>query len=449
MRRQYLGNVSELGLLSGLATSRARLVVSALVAVAVAVGYGIWLARFLEERSTDVGLNVVWITVQLLLVLVAGYVVAMAAGTFAFGDGWRRRTFLGERPAPVDEDGEDVEIEALKDHSMAFFGIAAASVAAVYIVLTLATGGYIRAYNEVGYFRTLLRSSHAEEQVRALRGLVDPVNGRSAEAEPLRDAVADAVRSEDPEVASWAAWAAGHREMLVAQPALLQRALDDATPTEVRVEAAHALGRIRDPRAERRLVAALPGVAREPALVGAYVTALGLMNARSATPALQALIGTGGPELDARIFWALRQTRSTAARAAVVEAWSRAPDLAARCAAAEALKMASTVDDVDALRAAFRETERGTTCDPVVREERRYDDEEPMDPIVYVIGEPLRKKYLTALFNIRPPGLAEWLAEVAWTEAESDEMKVYADNLYQALEQAPFVEPRQAAEAAE
>lgn len=443
MANRLLANASELGLFSGLATSRARLILSGAAAVALTMGYGFALSRYLNERSTDVGLNVVWITLQLLLVLVAGYVVAMGIGAHVFGDGWRRRTFLGERPAPASEGGEELEIDALRDHSMAFYGIVAASVAAVYVALTLATGGYISAYNEVGYFRTLLRSDVAEERVRALRGLVDPVNYASAQSEVIREQVTEAVRDPDPEVAAWAAWAAGHREMLATQPALLQLALDGSAATEARVEAAHALGRLRDPLAERRLAAALAGAAGEERLAGAFATALGLMNATEAVPALVALVGTGSAQLDAQLFWALRQSRSTEPRQIVVSAWQQADNLEARCAAAEALKMASTLQDVEALRAAFAETERGTRCEAVERAERLYDDEEPMDPITYVVGEPLRKKYLTALFNIRPPGLAEWLAEVAWTEAESDEMKVYADNLYQALEGAPHVAPRE------
>ena len=57
--------------------------------------------------------------------------------------------------------------------------------------------------------------------------------------------------------------------------------------------------------------------------------------------------------------------------------------------------------------------------------------------------EPLRRKYLTAIFNIRPPGLAEFLAVVAWSADETDAMKVYADELYKALDRERFTPPRE------
>ena len=443
MGSKYIADVSQLGLLSGLAAHRGVLVGSAVAAVGATLAYGFVADGYLQTESTSVSLNIVWITLQLLLVLVAGFVTAMAVGVFVFGDAWRRRVLLAQPVKPSAAEGEELEIDALRDHSMAFFGIAALCVAAVYTLLLVATGGYIERYNEVGYYRTLLRSDVPAERIAGLRALVDPVNSDSAEDPTLRGDIVVALSDADAEVRAWAAWTAGQRDVLRAQPELLRVLLDRDEATAVRVEAAHALGRLRDPEAERRMVAMLPSVSEDAALSSAVVTGLGLMASPAAVPALTGLLGTRDTALDARLFWAIRRARTTAPREAVMQAWSGATTDVARCAAGEAVKMVSTVADVEVLRAAFAETAHDIVCEPVVHEERRYDDEEPMEPIVYVAGEPLRRKYLTAIFNIRPPGLAEFLADVAWSPAETDAMKVYADELYKALDRERFTPPRE------
>ena len=443
MGSKYIADVSQLGLLSGLATHRGVLVGSAAVSVGATLGYGFVIDGYLQASSTSVSWNILWITLQLLLVLISGFVTAMAVGVFLFGDAWRRRVLLAQPVKPSATEGEEVEIDALRDHSMAFFGIAAMSVAAVYVLLLAATDWYIERYNEVGYYRTLLRSPVTGERISGLRALVDPVNSDSADDEALRDDIVAALSDPEPDVRVWAAWAAGHRDVLRAQPELLRVLTDREQRTDVRVEASHALGRLRDPEAERRMIAMLPGVVADGALSGGVITGLGLMASPAAVPALTGLLGTGEAALDARLYWAIRRARTTEPREAVMRAWASAPSDPARCAAAEAVKMVSTLADVEALRTAFRETGHDVLCAPVLHEERRYDDEEPVEPIVYVAEEPLRRKYLTAIFNIRPPGLAEFLAEVAWSADETDAMKVYADELYKALDRERFTPPRE------
>ncbi len=442
---QWIASVGDLGLLSSLAASRRRLAIAAVASLLATIGYGLLVGDHVQNRSNSVGLNVGLISGQFFLVLLAAYVQAMFAGAMIFGDAWRRRVFLGERSerdeAEAIDEAEEIGIGALRDNSMHFYGIFALALVANYFAVVLVTGDYIDRYNRTGYSLTLFRSPAAEDRVRAIRGLVDPVHDDSARAADLRIAVAEAIADPEPEVAAWAAWAAGHLQLSEAQPALLSAL--ESPRREVRVEAALALGRLNDPEAESRMIGLLSAVGDDPEFLQALVTGLGLMPSVDAVPALVALLGVSPPEVETPVLWAVGRARTTEVREAVVARWQAASDVATRCAVAEALKHATTVDDYEAMRDAFRDSPVGEGCEQVVRPERRYADDEAMAPVVYVIGEELRAKYLKAAFNIGGPGLEEWLVDVAWSEEESDGLKVLADRLAQELRRSPSRLPRE------
>lgn len=430
-----MAQVGDLGLLGGLAKSRGRLALAGAASLVVNVAMGVGIARFVNETSGSVVMNMGLITLQFFVALFCGYVLAMLAGALIFGDVWRRQTLLGERV-------EDEGVAALRDHSLAFYGVFALCTLAAYLSVHVATDDYMGRYNEVGYYATLLRSPNPDDRVRALRALVDPVHERSAETREVRAVVAAAVADPHDEVRGWAAWTAGHTRALDAQPALLALLSDEGASVSSRVEAAHALGRLADREAEARMIGMLPAAAATPQLAQAMVTGLGLMASVDALDAYVAMLGTGGPQLDAALFWSIRKARRTSPREPVLTRWRASQTPADRCAAAEALKMVTIVEDDATLRAAFDDAREAPDCERVAFEERHYDPEEPMQDIVYVVAEPLRQKYLTASFNIRGPGLEEWLADIAWREGESDRMKVYADRLYKALMEEPLRVPR-------
>lgn len=434
-RFSFVASVSDLGLFAGLATTRRRLAASAAIATAAVVVYGLLVADFVLYHSASVSLNLVLVSVQFFLVLGAAYVQAMWLGSRIFGDPWRRRVFLGERPG---EDG-DVDIAGLRDNSLHFYGLFGAAGVACYLAVSLATGDYVTRYNDEGYYLTLLRAD-GDSRVQAIRGLVDPVRDDAALRRPLREALAGALDDPDPEVRAWAAWACGHRQILEAAPALDR--LVRSGGLEERIEAAIALGRLRDPAGERALLGLLAGAQGEPALARAIVTGLGLIPSADAVPALAGLLGAVDPEVEAAALWAIGRARTTSVRAEVLQRWQAAEDTATRCAAAEALKHVTTVEDYDAMRRAWSEDER-VECPEVAFHGRQYDDEHPLPPVVYVVGEELRLKYVKAAFNIGGPGLEDWLTAIAWAEGESVAMRVEADRMVELLRRSPARLPRQ------
>ncbi|MFT4705453.1 MAG: hypothetical protein ACI81R_003164, partial [Bradymonadia bacterium] len=445
-----LPSAGELGLFSGLAASRTRLTIVSAVGVLGALGYGRWLSRFLEITSESVTVNMVLIAAQFFIVIIVGYVLAMSVGSYVFGDIWRDRTLVrGEAglalsdAVELDDVDEEHEIEAFKDHTIAFYALIVASVLFSYGAVIAVAGNYVSRYNEIGFYRTLLRNDDPLERIRALRTLVDPVFDESAENSVLRGDLAGALDDPDSDVAAWAAWACGQLGILDGQPGLLRLLSDAEQPVAVRAEAAIALGRLRDPEAERRMAAMLPDAVQTPELANALVTALGLVPSSFAVPTLQALLGSSDLALDTRLLWAIRRTRSLDPRKTVLERWDAAETLQERCAVAEALKSVTTIADVQLLKEAFSTLTPGEACEEVRFEVRPYADDQPIAPVVYIVREELRQKLVTAVFNIRPPGIDEWLAEIAWAPAETDALKIYADNLYKIVDGEPLRVPRE------
>ena len=111
-----MAQVGDLGLLGGLAKSRGRLALAGAASLVVNVAMGVGIARFVNETSGSVVVNMGLITLQFFVALFCGYVLAMLAGALIFGVVWRRQTLLGEGV-------EDEGVAALRDHSLAFYGV--------------------------------------------------------------------------------------------------------------------------------------------------------------------------------------------------------------------------------------------------------------------------------------------------------------------------------------
>ena len=426
-RFTLIASVGDLGLLTGLAASRSRLTVAALCGTIAVVLYGLAIRGFVTHRSESVSLNVFLITLQFFLIFAVAYIQAMFVGAVAFGEEWRSRVLAGKRRRG--DDSTEIEIHALRDHSLQFYGIFALAIAFSYGAVVTTTGNFVRNYNDTGYYLTLFRSAEPELRVQAIRSLVDPLHERSAASRPVRERLAEAVLDPDPEVSAWAAWACGHLLVQEATPDLLH--ILQHGGREERIEAALALGRIRDPEAERRLVALLPSSQGDPELAEALVTGLGLMPSTSAVPSLIGLLGVSSPEFDTAALWAIGRSRRTDIRETILSGWESSEG-SLRCAYAEALKHATTVEDYERMREAFR-TEEPMDCERVAFSGRQYDPEHPLAPVGFVVREELRLKYLKAAFNIGGPGLEEWLREIAWDDRESVPMRNQADDLAEAL----------------
>ncbi len=436
-RFKLMASVGDLGLLSGLASSRRRLTLAAIGATVAMVLYGLGIRDFVTNRSTSISLNVFLITMQFFLIFATAYVQAMFIGASVFGDEWRERVLAGVRKKT--DDSTEIEIHSLKDNSLQFYGIFAIAIALSYGAVVGTTGNFVRNYNVTGYFLTLFRSDDPGSRILAVKSLVDPLHEESSLSRDVRERLALAVADEDAEVSAWAAWGCGHLQVQEATPDLLR--ILQAGTREQRIEAALALGRIRDPEAERRLIALLPTVQDDPGLSQALITGLGLMPSTNAVPTLVGLLGVAPPEIETAALWAIGRSRRTDVREAVLEGWSRSTD-GMRCAYAEVLKHATTVEDYEHMRELF-DSEPRDECDAVQFEGRQYDMEHPLQPVTYVVREELRLKYLKSAFNIGGPALEEWLRDIAWDDTESVPMRNQADDLAEALRLSPSRLPRE------
>ncbi|TVQ98406.1 MAG: HEAT repeat domain-containing protein [Deltaproteobacteria bacterium] len=447
---KLVASVSELGLLGGLARSPRSLAVVSLVSLAASVIYGLLVADHVIWSSSSVGLNLTLITGQFFFVLFGAYVHAMLAGSLLFGDKWRRRVLVGERLPDSDGDAPDedlLQIDRFKDNTLPFYGLFAVLLFANWFAVQVVSGNYLQEYNRKGYHLTLMRAEEPNDRARAVRSLLDPINRATGNDPDVREKVRTLLDDPVPGVRLWAIWAVGHLEIVRGHGQLVS--MLDSEDGEILIEVIEAIGRLRlaGEDGERRLLAMLPATIGDDRRARAVLHALGfLRNPDSAGP-VTSLLGLLPSDLEVVALWAIGEMRTTAPREAVIERWSHAEaveDHRLLCATAEAMKHVTTVDDDARLRVLFRETPAEIRCDQERWMGRSFEDDEPFRPVEYVMRESLRMKYMKAVFNIGGRGLREWLVEIAWDTDEDPEIRRLADQMAEALRNAPARPPREA-----
>ncbi len=433
---KWTASAGELNLLSSLAGTPRRLHVSALVLIVASFGYGFLIDDYVQNASASTGANLALISGQFFVLLVAAYVIAMSAGTLFFGDRWRRRVLVGERSEVTD----DADIDTFRDRTMEFVLLFFVALALLYFGVTAATGHYIERYNDHGFYRTQLRSPDPATRIAGIRALVDPLHELASSDAAVRRAVVDALEDDDAEVRMWAAWASGHLLFAEARPALVD--MLQAGSLDERTEAALALGRLADPEGERRMVALLPSSLGDEAWTRALLTGLGLGSSAEAAPTVAAMLGLLPDDLEVVALWTIARARTTAVRDEVMARLGEG-DTTHACAVATALMAVATVQDDAQLRALYRETPVDVRCEPVVREDRSYADDEDMPEIEYVTPGTLRQKYMYAVFNIAGPGLEDWLQSVVDDVDEDIQVRLAAEELMESLDRGPPRMPRE------
>ncbi len=434
---QILPAVGDIKLFSGLAASRGRLAVAALVLIALSIGYGRLVGGWVETTSTSVISNLFLITFQFFFVLAAAWVCAMLAGSILFGDEWRRRSLLGEKRNVVDE--TEVLIDQYRDNSLAFYGLVFLMIAMNYGVVVGACDNYIKRYGESGYFRTLMRSYSADDRIRGIRGAVSPVRGADHANAEIRDQIAGLLTDTTPEVQAWAAWGAGHMNLAAARPALMTLLETGDDPT--RKEAAIALGRINDRVSDRRLAElVVPTFGNDEVMEGLLV-GIGFSGVVEAAPQITTMFGLLSEDLEELALWALARSEATCVHDVVMQRLD-ADDIDIVCAAADAMKYLATTEDEAELRRRFRELDEDIVCEEVKWRGRRYSRRNPVTGTVIVQYERLREKYLDAVFNIAGNNLQAWLARIYEDTEEIPQLRNHANDLLTELRRTPSRVPR-------
>lgn len=387
---KFSAEVSEFGLLKPLAKTRGRLALSTLVITGLCLGAGVASAHYVLERSTSVSMNMLLITANMVLVLVAAYVQTMLAGDVFFKGPWREQVLLGDKRYK-----KDLEVDALvQNHNAEFMIIFILLIVVNAVGLNVAAGGFLDSYHTDGFFRVRMRHPEASERLQAMRDMVEPTQTDLWPVPGIRRVVVGALEDADPKVRAQAVWNIGRMKIDEARPTLLSMLTSDPD-IEVRAEAAVALGALGQDDAARDALAALVTQASEPAplLVGA-LRGLGLMEDPLALPAAQAATAHPDEQVWMHGYWVMRQARAPTTRVILREALA-APELdkVRECAILDTLKMVSSKEDVLWARKRFLRAEKDDKCEQVLWEDR----DERRRYIMYY--DRMRTKYMKIIAN--------------------------------------------------
>ena len=387
---KFSAEVSEFGLLKPVAKTRARLIASTVAITAICLGAGIASAHYVLEQSSSVSLNMLLITANMVLVLVAAYVQTMLAGDVFFKGPWREQVLLGDKRYK-----KDLEVDALvQNHNAEFMIFFILLIIANAVGLNFAAGGFLDSYHTDGFFRVRMRHPEPQERLQAMRDMVEPTQTDLWPVPGIRKVVVGALDDADPEVRAQAVWNTGRMKIDAARPKLLELLGEDPS-VEVRAQAGVALGALGQHDASRDALSQVVTQAKQPSpvLVGA-LRGLGLMKDPEALPAAQA--ATTHPDQDVWVhgYWVMRQVRDPKTRVFVREALSRPQtDKVRECALLDTLKMVSSKEDVLWARKRFLRAAKDDKCEQIIWEDR----DERQRYILYY--DRMRTKYMKIIAN--------------------------------------------------
>lgn len=387
---KLVSNVAEFGLFRSVARTRVTLILATLAALGAAVGAAFWSSDYIMNRSSSVGLNILIITANMMLVMVAGYLQAVLAGDLFFKGPWREQVILGERPWK--EDSEALVVTA--NHNAEFMIVLVVAIIANALLVNALADDFVNRYHEEGFFRARLRSSEPGERLQAMRDMADPTQYELWENPDVRALVAQSLSDTDPQVRSQAAWNSGVMKVLLSRDALLALLEDATQPDDVRSEAAIALARLGADEKTRLLVQEVMRTSASPALTIGMLKALGSMEQRDTFESiLEVARGASDEEVMIYALWAMQRTQNKQARVWLLEELEKKPEGRRLCALLDAMKMVSTPADVTWARKAFLSAPREVKCERVVWEER----DERLRTILF--SDTLRTKYVKIVAN--------------------------------------------------
>lgn len=418
---QLITNVSDYGLLRGLAKSRARLVASTVIALGVTYGAGLWASDYIFETSSSVILNLLIITGMMMLLLVASYLLTVLLGDLFFPGPWREQVILGRTPA----DGR----VTVDDHSAEFMIVLLIAVIANAFALNLAADGFLDRYHSEGFFRVRLRAEAPEERLGALRDIANPMNYELWELDALQRTVIDVFDDPDPEVRRRAYWTAGHIEDADAHAELVAVLEGDHSPAD-KAAAAVALGKLGDVERSRGPLEQLLASAEEPDTKVGALRGLGLLASKDSVDAILPLLDADNEQVMVHAFWALREIGSKQARPHIIEIIESDPAGLERCAAYDTLKLVATDEDVTWARRQFQRTEGKEKCERIVW----TDHDEEQYYIVY--GDSYREKLIKIVANTAAFEHRDWFQRLVNDPSEPWRIREVANEVLRQIKEA-------------
>jgi|GEM_PF-2520974 len=389
-RLKLISNISEFGLFHGIARTRARLIVSTLIATAACIGIGLASANYIMETSTSVILNILIIAANMLVMMIAGYLQTITIGDIFFKGPWREQVILGQRTWKEDADADVV----VANHNAEFMIILGLMVVINAIAVNTLADGFFQRYQEEGFFRAKMRSADPEERVEALRHMADPTQFSLWENVHIQQLVEKSLSDEDAKVREQAAWNAGVMKVKIARDELVALVGDKNLPDSVRSEAAVALGKLEPDVTARKALEAAIQEDKSPVLTLGMLRGLGMMEQKDSFPyILEVAKKPANDEIMLYALWAMHRTQHPEARIWLHEQLEAKPKGQRQCALLDAMKMVSTPEDINWARKKFMSTPKEQKCERVVWEER----DESQRTIVF--SDTLRTKYMKIVAN--------------------------------------------------
>lgn len=219
-------------LISALAKTRLRLILSNLLIAGAVFGSSPWAANFIRHASRSPTADMLMIVIWLIVCFLLSYLEAILVGDLVFGQAWRERNILSKTPKlPSVDDDDDVGFlrSEIKDRTLHF---------SVIIVLCMLLNGwganlvndnFWGYYTEEGSIITRLRSPKPAYRVRAIIKITKVPDQRIVRLMPHVLRLAD--DDPHPEVRRTALWAIGiYADRMVRSILILQ----DKEPREYR-----------------------------------------------------------------------------------------------------------------------------------------------------------------------------------------------------------------------
>ena len=421
---KLITNVADFGLLQPLARSRGRLIASVLVANAVFIGSVFFVADYINNASSSVGLNMVLITATMLLMLVASYIDTMLLGDLFFPGNWRERVLLGKR-MKVDSQ-QSLNVVNHKNYNLHFLVVLALVIVANYYSMRTLDGNWLDEYHEMGFHMTRMRSDDNSEKVRALKELAKNIYAERCNEKRVRAAILGELENPDLEVRRWAMFTIRQARLTDAYKRLVE--LLGEGDARTRGETALTLGSLLDKRATPHLTGFIKasGDSKEQ-LLGAMRGMMRLGDPEGGA-ALVPLLGHADTEIRAHAYWTIGKIKYTDAYNQILTTYEKDQDPITRCAALEALFRMPRKEDVEKFKEFFLLSGDEPSCDYIIWEE--YNEEK-----TYVMyRESHRAKFLRFVANAVGKEERDWFALVASDKDRPHALRLLAGQIVQEID---------------
>lgn len=416
--------VSDLRFLTGTAKRPAVLyslsIVMSLATLLAATQFAPWLDHRIAHPLAAWGI----VALQLALVALAAYLVAMTIGSLSFGEGWRDRYLVTYTPLrPKDPESY---LERIADKTLPFWTFFVGAFAVLAVSAHMAGGGYLFQFTGRGYALAEFRSSSPTSQVKGMRAIVANDLDRFLAPDALRERLRTLLVSDSPAVTAQAAWTAG-RLKLVSLDRALHPLLDHADD-DTRIEAAIAIGQLATSAGIRALDARFDTLIHHPGTDEAVLVALGLTRRPEAGRTIAAHFTSIPDDVRHLAVWAMGESEDLCTQHIVLRETDEDRPLALRCAAMNAMKRLSSVESVETLNQRFLGDD--PWCPLEVWKGRSAILYQHDFYRIVTSAERFHEKTMDALFNAAAPDLRDWLTDIVNDTTNSLLDRKHARELY-------------------